>query len=390
MTSGSSKQAAAKKIPLGQPVFGPEEPLAVQEVFKQAWVLNGPTVRAFEKQFAQAVGVPFAAAVSSCTAGMHLALAAYDFPAGSEVLLPAFNFVADGLSVLQAGLVPVFVDVNPRTANMDVEDLARKVTPKSKAILALHYAGWPCAMDRVMELAKKNGLKVVEDASHALGSAYGGKRIGAIGDVTSFSFGPLKMICTGMGGMVTTADAKLNARISSDRSYGMDKSMWNRKDSDRPWSYSVQHLGHNFRMTDYQAAMGIEQMKKLERFIAIRKQLSEHYDRLLGPMKAFDFFQAEPKAEPVPLYYAAKLKDPALRDPLAMFLVEQGIGASVHCDPPLHVHPLYEKFGYKEGQFPATEKLAKAILSLPLYPAMTTQDVDRIAETIDSFLKGKH
>lgn len=384
-----SKQAGQKKIPLGQPVFGPEEPAAVQEVFKQAWVLNGPKVREFEKQFAEAIGVPFAASVSSCTAGMHLALAAYDFPEGSEVLLPAFNFVADGLSVLQPGLRPVFVDVDPDTANIDIADLERRITPRSKAILALHYAGWPCAMDPLMHLAKKHGLKVIEDASHALGSRYNGKNIGALGDATSFSFGPLKMICTGMGGMVTTADARLNARICSDRSYGMDKSMWNRKDSDRPWSYSVNHLGHNFRMTDYQAAMGIEQMKKLGRFIAIRRELSERYDRLLAGLGAFDFLKPEPKAEPVPLYYAAKLKDTSVRDGLAMFLVQQGIGASVHWDPPLHVHPLYERLGYREGQFPKAEKLAKAILSLPLYPAMTVQDVDRIAETIASFLKGK-
>ncbi len=382
-----SKPAQKLNIPLGKPVFDHEEPAAVSEVFKQSWVLNGPKVREFEKAFAAFVGAPHAAAVTSCTAGMHLALAGYSFEPGSEVLLPAFNFVADGLSVLQAGLKPVFVDVDPATANMDMKDLARKITPKSKAILALHYAGWPCAMGTMLELAKQHNLKIIEDASHALGAKYDGKYVGALGDATSFSFGPLKMICTGMGGMVTTNDAELNKRINSGRSYGMDKSMWNRKDSDKPWSYSVETIGHNFRMTDYQAAMGLVQLKKLDSFIRVRKQLAAHYEKLLGELHVFDFLKIEPKSEPVPLYYAVKLKNPALRDALAMYLVERGVGASVHWDPPLHVHPLYQKMGYREGQFPASEALAKAIVSLPLYPAMTEAQVDTIVQIIQEFLK---
>ncbi len=374
-----------RKIPLGRPVFNQEEAQALAKVCETPWVLDGPEVRKFEECFKNYTGAVGAASVSNCTAGMHLALVALGLPEGSEVLLPAFNFVADGLSVLQARLKPCFVEVNPETGNMDVKDLAKRITRNTKAILALHYAGYPSNMDAILALAKENNIKIVEDASHALGASYRGKKVGAIGDATVFSFGPLKMICTGMGGMVTANDPAIAEKIASLRSYGMNKSMWNRRESKRPWNYLVSELGHNFRMTDFQATMGIIQMAKLPHFIEVRKKLSARYSEGLRSISAISFFSAEPGSEPVPLYYVIKVKK-EFRDGLAIHLNEKGIGASVHWDPALHRHPLYQDLKLSDYNFPKSDELAAQIMSLPLSPVMTEEDVDYIVDHIKDYL----
>lgn len=376
-----------RKIPLGRPVFDNQEIEANKKVFDSPWVINGPEVRKFEDVFKSYTSTPYASAVSSCTAGMHLALIAAGVKKGDEVLLPAFNFIADGLSVVQAGGEPVFVDIDPATSNMDPAQLKKKITSKSKAILVLHYAGFPSPMDDIMAIAKQHGLKVIEDASHALGSGYGDKKIGAIGDATSFSFGPLKMICTGMGGMVTSNDKLLVDKVNSLRSYGMDKSMWDRREEAKPWSYAVQDLGHNFRMTDFQASLGIVQMSKLDSFVATRKKISNQYQEGLKAIGGFEFFKPVPKADPVPLYFAVKVKDKETRDTLGLDLVKNGIGASVHWDVPLPEHGLFKNCKQKPSDWPASTEIAGRVLSLPLYPAMTDEDVNYILEKISHFMR---
>ena len=382
----------SRQIPLGRPFFDEKEIEANRRIFDSSWVINGPEVRKFEAIFKNYIGVKNASAVISCTAGMHLALSAFHLKPAEEVLLPTFNFIAAGLSVLQAGARPAFVDIDQRTGTLDAADLKRRVTPRSKAILALHCVGFPCAINEILQVALANGLKVVEDAAHALGASYAGQRIGNHGDAVTFSFGPLKMICTGMGGMVTSGDASLIEKINQLRSYGMDKSMWDRREVASPWSYSVSELGHNFRMTDFQAALGIEQMKKLDLFISVRRQLAARYDKELKELGFFDFFEPPSEAEAVPLYYAVKLidgKGPSCRDDLVRFLIERGVGASVHWDPPLHLHPLFQRLGYRHGDFPQTEKLSKQVLSLPLHPAMTDEDVDYVTGRIREFFESR-
>jgi dTDP-4-amino-4,6-dideoxygalactose transaminase len=382
----SPEVKAQKKIPLGRPVFDEREIEANRKIFDSPWVINGPEVRRFEEAFKTWIQAPHASAVSSCTAGMHLALSALKIKAGDEVLLPAFNFIAGGLSVLQAGAKPVFAEVNPQTGNLDINDLEKRITPRTRAVLALHYAGYPCALRPLTELAKNKGIKVIEDAAHALGARYENKNIGCHGDATVFSFGPLKMICTGMGGVVTSPDKDLIASVNSLRTYGMDKSMWDRREADMPWSYGVTELGHNFRMTDFQAALGIIQMEKLSGFTAIRKRLAARYDETLKKLPFVELFKPEPGADPVPLYYAVKIKNGA-RDKLALYLISKGIGASVHWDPALHEHILFRQFGFKRGDFPKTEALARETISLPLFPAMTDEDVDLILGHIDDFAR---
>lgn len=385
-----STNTPLKCIPLGRPFFDQEEAEATMKIFDRQWVLDGPEVRKFEDEFKNYCGTTHAASVSNCTTGMHIALNAFGIADGDEVLMPAFNFAADGLSVIQARCKPVFVEVDPETGNLDPDDLPNRLTPKTKAILVLHYAGFPAKMDAIMAFAKKHNLKVIEDAAHALGASHQGKKIGNIGDATAFSFGPLKMICSGMGGMVTSNDEAFNAKLISLRSYGMDKSMYNRQTSKTPWSYSVSELGHNFRMSDFQAAIGIVQLKKLERFIAVRRQWAERYTQAIKDLEYVQFFKPVDGADPVPLYFVikiAKKDEPDLRDKFATALKEQGIGVSVHWDPALHMHPLYSKYGYKAGDFPKTEVLARQIISLPLGPAMTADDVDYITDRIRRFFK---
>lgn len=382
-----STETQTRKIPLGRPVFDEQEIEANRKVFDSPWVINGPEVRKFEEVFKKYTATSNASAVSSCTAGMHLALVAAGVKKGDEVLLPAFNFIADGLSVLQAGGEPVFVDIDPSTSNMDPAELKKKITSKSKAILVLHYAGFPSPMDDIMAIAKEHGLKVIEDASHALGSGYGDKKIGAIGDATAFSFGPLKMICTGMGGMVTGNDKAIIDKINSLRSYGMDKSMWDRREDAKPWSYSVGELGHNFRMTDFQASLGIVQMSKLGAFVAERKKISNQYQEGLKAIGGFEFFKPVPKADPVPLYFAVKVKDKDTRDGLGLNLVANGVGASVHWDIPLPEHGLFKNTKQKPSEWKGSSEISDRVLSLPLFPAMTEDDVTYILDKIRLFMK---
>ncbi len=382
-------QKTNRKIALGQPILEAEERQAIQDVVESPWILNGPQVRAFEEMFKEYTGAKFASAVSSCTAGMHLSLSAYGFKSGDEVLIPTFNFIAAGLSILQAGLKPVFVDVNKATGNLDPEDLERKITPQSKAILLLHYAGTPAHMTSISAIAEKHGLKIVQDAAHALGSSFEGVKIGNWKDATSFSFGPLKMICSaGMGGMVTSNDEVFIQKINSLRSYGMNKSAWDRKESQRPWSYQIHDLGHNFRMTDIQAAMGMVQMKKLDGFIQRRKEISERYSEFLKNESLFELMEVEDGSDAVPLYYAFRVKS-GLRNDLGMFLVENQVGASVHWDLPLHDHPLFHPFVPSGSEFPQSIELANEVLSLPLHPRLSDEDVDVVIDFIKEFLS-KH
>lgn len=379
-----------KPIHLGQPSFDGREVEAIKKVFDSPWVLDGPHVRKFEEAFRNYIGAPYAASMCNCTAGMHIALNALGLKQGDEVLLPVFNFAAAGLAVLQAGCRPLFVDVNPITGNLDPKDAEKRITDKTKAILVLHYSGRPAAMDQIFTLARKHNLRIVEDAAHALGAVYQGRKIGTLGDATVFSFGPLKMICTGMGGMVTSQDAAVNEKLVTLRSYGMNKSMWNRQESKMPWSYSVTDLGHNFRMTDFQAALGIVQLEKLDEFIRLRKKYANQYDESLKDLKIVKFFEPEENAVSVPLYYSIKIikkGDLTIRDRLALFLKECGIGVSVHWDPALHLHPLYQSLGYQEGQYPHSELLTKQVLSLPLSPVISENEVNYIIEKMRFFCK---
>lgn len=371
-----------KKIPLAKPLLGDDELKKIKEVFNSGWILNGPIVKEFEEKFKEYIGSKHAIAVSSCTAGMDLALKALNVK-GGEVILPAFNFIAAGIAVLQNNARPVFVDVDEKTCNIDPEKVKEKINKKTRAILVCHYAGLPADMDAILEIAEDYNIPVVEDAAHALGSEYKGKKIGTLGDITVFSFGPTKMITTGMGGMITTDNDEINKKIRILRSYGMDKSAYERElsKSYKPWKYSIELLGHNFRMTDIAAAIGIVQLSKLDFFIEKRREYAKIYTKELKKIS-----EIEPPIEPegykhVYLYYVIKVSN-NLRDELAKHLLKKGIGISVHWDPPLHLHKIMKKLGYKEGDFPISEKLSKKVLTLPNGPHLTIDDINYVINCI--------
>ncbi len=376
-----------KRIPLAKPILGDEELQKIREVFDSGWILNGPRVKEFENKFKEYIGCKHAIAVSSCTAGMDLALKALNVE-GGEVILPAFNFIAAGIAVLQNNAKPVFTDVDEKTCNIDPEKLKEKINKKTKAILLCHYAGLSANMDPILEIANDYNIPIVEDAAHALGSEYKGRKVGTLGDITVFSFGPVKMITTGMGGMVTTDNGDIDNKIRVLRSYGMNKSAYEREvsNSSQPWNYSIKMLGHNFRMTDIAAAIGLIQLSKLDLFIEKRRNFA---DMLTKELKTIN--EIEPPIEPQEykhayLYYVIKIKD-GLRNKLAKHMLKKGIGVSVHWDPPLHLHNLMRKYGYKEGDFPITEKLSKEVLTLPMGPHLTFDDIEYIVDCIKEVFK---
>ncbi|MFC1866660.1 DegT/DnrJ/EryC1/StrS family aminotransferase [Thermodesulfobacteriota bacterium] len=372
------------KISIGRPSFGKEELKVMGDVLRSQWILNGPKVLEFENKFRERTGAEFAASVTSCTAGMHLALAALNVE-GGEVILPAFNFIGAGLAVLQAGAKPVFADVDSMTYTIDPKEIEKKITGKTRAIFVLHYAGLPADMDPILEIAAKYKIPVVEDAAHALGAEYKDRKVGTMGKATIFSFGPVKAITTGMGGMITTSDKSLDNNLRVLRSYGMNRSAWGRRNSNKPWRYQVNQLGHNFRMTEISAALGLVQLDRLGNFLSKRRKLSSLFTKTLSSIPG-----VTPPKEPIDylhafLYYVVRINKRSFgisRDSLAKRLIDLGIGVSVHWDPPLHLHNIFKKFGYKKTDFKVSERLSRELLTLPMHPKLTYKDIGFIVECI--------
>jgi dTDP-4-amino-4,6-dideoxygalactose transaminase len=377
------------QILLGMPLIDDEEISMVSEVLKSKWILNGPMVERFEDDFRNKLGVPYSAAVTCCTTGMHLAFSLLNIGEGDEVLLSGFNFIGGGLTVLQNNAYPVFVDIDPVTFNIDADQIEEKITTRTKAIFVLHYAGMAANMDKILELAEKHNLYVIEDAAHSLGSEYKGRKIGTLGDITVFSFGPMKAMTTAMGGMVVCKDEDNDKKVRVLRSYGMDSSVRQRIGTDKPWFYEVNELGHNFRMTDISAAIGIVQLKKLDSFISKRRELSFYLTKLLKDVPGIHPPVELPECKHSFLYYVIKVEREHFnksRDELALYLRSKGVNVSVHWDPPLHLHPLFKKYNYNEGRLPISEAIAKQVLTLPMYPGLSREDIEKIAFLINEYV----
>jgi len=377
------------QILLGRPLIDEEEVSMVREVLKSKWILNGPMVERFEKDFKDKLGVSNAAAVTCCTTGMHLAFSLLNIGEGDEVLLSGFNFIGAGLSILQNNAYPVFVDIDPVTYNIDPCQIEKRITPKTKAIFVLHYAGMSANMDPILELAEKHKLYVIEDAAHSLGSEYKGRKIGKLGDITVFSFGPMKAMTTAMGGMVVCKDKNNDKKVRVLRSYGMDSSVRQRISTDKPWYYEVNDLGHNFRMTDISAAIGVVQLKKLDSFISKRRELSFYLSELLEDILGICHPVELPGYKHSFLYYVIKVEEGQFsksRDELALYLRSNGVSVSVHWDPPLHLQPLFSEYSYGEGSLPVSEAMARQVLTLPMYPGLSREEIERIAFLIREFV----
>jgi dTDP-4-amino-4,6-dideoxygalactose transaminase len=356
-------------INMAKPQIGDEEKKAVLEVLDSGMIAQGPRVKAFEEAFAQMCGTKHAVATTSGTTALHVAMLAHGIGRGDEVITSAFTFIASANSILYAGAKPVFVDIDPRTFNLDASRIEKAITKKTKAILPIHLYGLACDMDPIMKIAKKHGLVVIEDACQAHGAEYKGRKVGSFGTGT-FSLYPTKNMTSGEGGMITTNDPVIDEKCRVIRQHGMRK------------RYYHDELGFNFRMTDILAAIGLEQLKKLERFNEKRqanaKFLSTHLKGVTVP--------AVPNGcKHVYHQYTIRVPD-GKRDALRTYLQEHGVGSEVYYPVPIHQQTFYvQQLGYNMS-LPETERAAKEVLSLPVHPALGAADLETIVAAINDFM----
>ena len=378
-----------RQVPFFRPDVGEDEINAVVATMRSGWLTVGPQTQAFEQAFADAIGARHALAVSSCTAALHLALDALDLKPGDEVITSTLTFTATGASIVHAGARPVLVDCTTDTLNLDPDEVARKVTPRTRVLLPVHFAGHPAPMDELLEIARRHRLTVIEDAAHALPASYHGRRVGTIGDITAFSFYATKNLTTGEGGMLTTADDALVERLRPRRLHGMSRDAWRRYSAEGSWRYDVSYPGFKYNMTDTAAAMGLVQLRRLPAMHARRQQLAALYTALLSDVPQLELPTVRAEVESAWHLYVVRLRPETVRihrDALIELLKTDGVGAGVHFIP-LHLHSYYrDAFGYRPEDFPVASAVAETILSLPFFTLMSDDDVRYVANTLRRIL----
>ena len=361
---------------------------AVIKVLKGDYLTTGPYVKEFEEKIAQYVGSKYAVAVSSGTAALHMACFAANIKEGDEVIVSPITFAASANAVLYCGGIPVFADVDPLTYNIDPNIIEDKITNKTKAIIPVDFTGQSVDMDNIKEIAEKHGLLIIEDAAHALGSEYKGRKVGSQADMVEFSFHPVKMITTAEGGVVTTNSEKLYDKMKIFRTHGItrDKEMLN--ENHGPWYYEQQFLGYNYRLTDLQSALGSSQMNKIGYFIKKRREIVKTYNYAFKDIKEIVTpYEADFSNSGWHLY-VIKLKPDLMtctRKEIFEALRAENIGVNVHYIP-VYWHPHYKKLGYKKGICPKAEELYENIITLPLFPAMTDDDVNDVINGVHKVL----
>lgn len=364
-------------IPITLPLFGPEEEQAAVASIRSGWVTQGPQVAAFERAVADYCGAAHAVAVSNCTTALHLALLLHGIGPGDEVICPSMSFIATANSIRYTGATPIFAEVDPRTYNLDVEAARAAITPRTKAILLVHQIGLPADLDGFYALADQRGLKIIEDAACAIGSKYRGRQIGSQAETVCFSFHPRKVITTGEGGMITTNRADFAERLRLLRQHGMNVSDAARHSSRKVVIESYECLGYNYRMTDIQGAIGIEQMKRLPGIVARRRELAARYSKALEGHSWLNPPFVPDWAEPNFQSYAVQLAPhaPLSRDDLMQWLLERGIATRrgimlAHREPACADLP--------QRSLPRSEQASDRSLLLPLYPQMTDQQQSEV------------
>ena len=369
-------------LPFHRPTIVQEDIDAVAEVLRSGWLTSGPRVQALEKAVTGRVGCRDAVAVSSCTAALHLSLVAAGVGAGDEVITTPYTFAASGEVILYTGARPVFVDVEPETANLDPDKVEAVITPRTRAIQPVHIAGYPCRLGELAEIADRHGLVMVEDAAHALGATYRGKPVGSHSRFTCFSFYATKNLTTGEGGMVALNEEGDAEKVRVLSLHGLSRDAWKRYTSSGSWQYTIEELGFKYNLSDVAAALGLTQLERFDRDQARRGELAARYRTLLADCDAIEL---PPSVDGHAWHlFIVRLRPGALsidRDEVARRLQEARIGISVHFIP-LHLHPLYRKMGHREGTYPIAEDLSRRVISLPLYPGMNDEDVDYVSSVI--------
>lgn len=375
-------------LPFSRPFISQAAIDDVVNCLRSGWISTGPRVTQFTEALKDYFHAPYVLPLASATAGLHLALLAMDLQPGDEVITTPLTFIATLNTIVLAGGKPVLVDIDPQTLNMDINLVAHALTPRTRAIVPVHFAGLPIDLDPLYELAEESNVRILEDAAHAIGSEYKGKRIGSFGDTQVFSFHPNKNITTGEGGCVVTRDALLADYIACLRFHGMDKTSWNKFAKVSSQDYEVVLPGYKYNMMDLQAAIGIHQLQELDSFIARRNELASRYLEALSDWPQWELPHA-------PLYdhlHAWHIFTPLIneeaaqmnRDEFMQAMQERNIGTGLHY-PAAHLFPYYRRtFGFAPGDFPISEEVSERIVSLPLFPSMTDAEHDRVLDVMYS------
>lgn len=363
------------KIPLAKPYLGEEEVKAVSGVIRSGILSLGPKAKEFEAQFTKFLGVKHAISVNSGTSGLHLCIKALGIKPGDEVITASFSFVASSNPILFEGGEPVFVDIDEKTYNMDPAKLEKAITSRTKAIIPVHMFGQPCNMGAIMEIANRRGIPVIEDACEALGASWSGRKAGTFGSSAVFAFYPNKQITTGEGGMIVTNDDKTAGLCNSCKNQG--------RDDTGQWLNHVR-LGYNYRLGEMSCAMGVEQMKKIDYILKRRGQISAAYTRKLKGVKGIITPYVDTKANPTWFVYSLRTEDNVSRDKMVEYLNANGVGSKAYFYPPIHLQPFYmEKYGFKGGEFPVTEKISNSAFIIPFFTEITGGQISRVCSVIE-------
>lgn len=349
-----------------------EDIAEVVKVLKSDWITTGPKIREFEDSVCAYVECKYGVAVNSGTSALDIAVASLELERG-EVITTPFTFVAPANAVLFNSLKPVFADIKKDTYNISPEQIRKKVTAETRAIIYVDFAGQPCDIKEIKEIAEEHDLHLIEDAAHALGAEYEGKKIGGFADITEFSFHPVKHITTGEGGMCVTNDKELAEKMRMLRNHGIDRGARERYGSDASWGYDLKFLSRNYRITDFQAALGFSQLRKIENFIARRTEIAEIYNKAFEATPEITIPYVKPNVRHVWHLYTILLNK-VNRNKFFKLMRRKNIGVNVHYIP-VYKHTYYKRFKFNRKDFPVTEDIFNRIITLPLFPKMTDEDI---------------
>ena len=372
-----------KLIPYGRQWIDNSDIKAVTKVLRSGWITQGPAIESFETKIAAKAGAKYATAVSNGTAALHAACFAAGVGLGDEVIVPTLTFTASANCVLFCGGAPVLVDVAPDTLTIDPQQVENKINTKTKAIIAVDFAGHPADWDKLKSIAKKHKLVLIDDAAHALGAKYKGKLIGSLADLTTFSFHPVKAITTGEGGIIVTDNKEYTDKMKLFRNHGISKTINNQQltINNPAWYQEMVDIGYNYRITDIQAALGLSQLKKLDKFLTRRRRVALQYIKAFSSIDEIILPPHQNWADHAWHIFPIQLRH-LNRNTVYNKLLKSGIKCQVHYLP-IHLHPYYQKkFGYSYGDFPNAEKYFSRCLSIPIFPAMTQKMINKVIREI--------
>jgi dTDP-4-amino-4,6-dideoxygalactose transaminase len=386
----SKRPPRASFLPFALPHITQAEIDEVVDTLRSGWLTTGPKTKRFEREFAERVGAPYAIAVSSATAAMHLALDAIGLKLGDEVIVPVYTFTATAEVVVYFRARPVFVDVDLATCNLDPAQLERHITPRTRAIMVVHMAGLPAEMDAILAVAKAYGLPVIEDAAHAFPAKYRGRMIGSIGDLTAFSFYANKTLSTGEGGMLTTANPTYAEQAAMMKLHGISRDAWKRYTAEGSWYYEVLQAGYKYNMTDIAAAIGLHQLARSEWLLERRRAIAQRYTEAFSQWPELETPPGTADVDEHAWHlYMLRLRPEHLtitRDAFIQALKQANIGTSVHFIP-LHLHPFYrDTYRLAADDFPVALQAYQRAISLPIYPGMTDEDVEDVIAAVEQIV----